>query len=60
MIEIAPLIKIAPFHRTFLLIWKAPTHFQRAVGGMSWSSFLVLYIFKDFICIEFDFLSNQF
>ena len=60
MTEIAPLIKIVPLHRTFLLIWKAPTHFEWTVGGTSWSSFLALHIFKDFTCTEFDFLSNQF
>ena len=47
MTEIAPLIKIAPFHTTFLLIWKAPTHFEWTVGGTSCYSFLVLHIFKD-------------
>ena len=59
MIETTLLIKIAPFHITFILIWKAPTHFEWA-GGTSWSSFIVLHIFKDFICNEFDFLGNQF
>ena len=54
MIEIVPLIKIAPFHGTYFLIWKAPTHSEWAVGGTSWFSFLALHIFKDFICTEFD------
>ena len=54
------MIEIAPFHGSYLLIWKASIHFKQAVGGTSWSSFLVLHIFKDFICTEFDFLSNQF
>ena len=54
MIEIAPLIKIASFHGTYFLIWKALTHSEWAVGGTSWSSFLVLHIFKHFICAEFD------
>ena len=54
------MIEIAPFHRTHFLIWAAPTHSEWAVGGTSWSSFLVLHIFKNFICTEFDFLSNQF
>ena len=60
MIERAPLIEIAPFHGTYFLIWKASIDFEWVVGGTSWSSFLVLHIFKDFICTEFDFLSNQF
>ena len=60
MIAIVPLIEITPFHRTYFLIWKAPEHFKWAVGETSWSSFLVLHISKDFICTEFDFLSNQF
>ena len=60
MIEIVPLIEIAPFHGTYFLIWKAPIHFEQAVGGTSWSSFLALHILKDFMCIEFDFLRNQF
>ena len=54
------MIAIVPFHRTYFLIWKAPEHFKRAVGETSWSSFLVLHISKDFICTEFDFLSNHF
>ena len=54
MIEIAPLIKIFPFHGTYFLIWKVPTPSEWAVGGTSWSSFLVFHIFKDFICTEFD------
>ena len=54
MIEIAPLIKIASFHGTYFLIWKAPMHSEWEVGGTSWSSFLVLHIFKNFICTEFD------
>ena len=60
MTEIAPLIEIAPFHGTYFLIRKALIQFEWAVVGMSWSSFLVFNIFKDFICTEFDFLSNQF
>ena len=60
MIEIAPLIKIAPFHGTYFLIWKAPTHSEWAVGGTSWSSFLALHIFKDFICTEFDSILKTF
>ena len=60
MIAIAPLIEIAPFDGSYFLIWKAPIHFKRAVGGTNWSSFLVLHIFKDFTCTEFDFLSSQF
>ena len=52
--------EIAPFHGTYFLIWKALIQFEWAVVGMSWSSFLVFNIFKDFICTEFDFLSNQF
>ena len=55
IIEIAPLIKIDLLHRTFFLIWEAPTHFEWTVGWTSWSSFLVLRIFKNFICTEFDF-----
>ena len=60
MIETDALIEIAPFHGTCFLIWKAPIHFERAVGGTSWSSYLVSHIFKDFICTEFNYLSNQF
>ena len=60
MIETDALIEIAPFHGTYFLIWKAPIHLEWAVGGTSWSSFLVSHIFKDFICTEFDYLSNQF
>ena len=60
MTKIAPLIEIALFHGTYFLIWKAPTHFEWVVGGTSWSSFLVLHVFKDFVCTEFLFLSNLF
>ena len=45
MIEIAPLNEIAPFHGSYLLIWKGPIHFERAVGGTSLFSFLVSHIF---------------